>query len=91
MRIQWDPIKNATNLLKHGISFPDVIDVLQDPHAIVTEHIRNNELRCKVIGRGNLGVIVMIHTEISDDIIRIISARKAEPFERRQYSSTRRG
>jgi uncharacterized DUF497 family protein len=91
MRFVWDENKSGTNLSKHGISFATAAKVFDDPRALsFLERLVEGEQRWKSIGWAE-GVPVMLsvaHTTSEDgieEIIRIISARKATPRERRQY------
>jgi len=91
MRFVWDENKNRTNLSKHGIAFATAAKVFDDPRALsFPERLSEGEQRWKSIGWAE-GVPVMLsvaHT-VSDDgteeVIRIISARKATAGERRHY------
>ncbi len=90
VRFEWDPAKAATNLRKHGVSFDTAIRVFADPFALAEQdRIESGERRWRTIGvvEGWLFVLVA-HTVREDgdsDITRIISARRAEPKERRRY------
>jgi uncharacterized DUF497 family protein len=90
IHFEWDESKNRQNRRKHGLSFETAAQVFFDPFAI-TESDRDveGEVRLWTIGRiHNLLIVVVVHvTLVADDdqIIRIISARKATPLERRVY------
>lgn len=83
---QWDEAKAAKNYAKHGITFEAARGVFKDPFAI--EHIDDcedyGEDRFIIIGMVNGRVLAVVYT-LRDKIIRIISARGAEPYEQRQY------
>jgi uncharacterized DUF497 family protein len=83
---EWNDDKAASNLRKHGISFAEACAVFRDPFAIelLDERVSYDEERFILIGIGADGVLVVIYTE-RQDRNRIISARKAEPNERRYY------
>lgn len=90
MLFDWDEAKNLSNQRKHHISFEEAIHVFRDPLARtrLDRYVRGEE-RWQTIGtvRGVL-VIVVAHTiqqETSREMYRIISARKATPFERARY------
>ena len=87
MRFTWDPTKDASNQRKHGVGFREGASVLEDPLSTTfpdPDHSRG-ELRYVTIGRSRLGrTLVVAHTD-RDDTIRIISARRATPRERRFY------
>lgn len=90
MRFEWDPVKAAANLRKHGVAFEDAIHVFADPsHLSDVERIENGEHRWQTIGTvDGVRLLVVVHSWRDDDgmeVIRIISARKAERHERRRY------
>ncbi|HET6250582.1 MAG TPA: BrnT family toxin [Tepidisphaeraceae bacterium] len=90
MKFEWDSTKAATNRRKHGISFEEAETVFSDPNAIEfydAEH-SDDEDREIIIGFSNkLRLLLVIYTERHGDTIRIISARKANATEKREYQS----
>lgn len=97
LRFEWDEAKNLSNLRKHGVSFETASRVFADPFALSEQdRIEGGERRWRTMGliEGFL-VLVVAHTvfETGDDeteVIRIISARKASPRERRRYEDEAR-
>lgn len=86
MRIEWDPIKAADNVRKHGIDFADAVIALEDDNALTIEDFDHNEQRFKTLGMGPyLNVLFVVHAYREGNIIRIISARKADRKESKQY------
>jgi uncharacterized protein len=92
MRFTWDENKNRANRGKHGIDFEDARLVFFDEWAL-TQRDRevNGEQRWRTLGLV-LGTVVLavFHTwreEGDEEIIRIISARKATTHERKEYDS----
>ncbi len=88
MQFQWDDSKNQTNVIKHGIDFLQASTVFKDTSAIVMEDTRHDygEDRYQIIGTTDpLGIVFVVFTERDGDIIRIISARKANKREKRLY------
>lgn len=91
MIFDWDSDKNSENVEKHGISFEQAQEVFFDPlHlSIRDERFSYFEERWITMGATEKGeVIVVAHlyfVEEPDERIRIISARRATPRERRQY------
>jgi hypothetical protein len=82
---EWDPKKAASNLSKHGVDFADAATVFDDENAITMKDDHTDEDRYVSIAMDAMGrVLVMVYTWREDNI-RIISARKATPRERRQY------
>lgn len=92
MQFQWDDTKNHTNIQKHGIDFLQASTVFQDTSAIVMEDARHDygEDRYQIIGAADpLGIVFVVFTERDGDIIRLISARKANKREKRLYEQNR--
>jgi uncharacterized DUF497 family protein len=94
MRFEWDDDKNAENKRKHQLSFELASEVFADPFCILSEdQIVQGEQRFWALGSlQNEVVIVVVHTyfdelseEFIDEVVRIISARKATSQERRFY------
>ena len=92
---EWDKPKARANFGKHGVSFEFARRAFDDPFAITEQdRIEGNEMRWQTLGMAN-GVILLLvaHTiiEWDDDveIIRIISARRAKPNEKRRYEQDR--
>ena len=83
---QWDDLKAAQNLAKHGVSFEVARAVFKDPFAVeyVDDREDYGETRLIIIGLVDNRLLVVAYT-MRDEAIRIISARAAEPFERREY------
>ena len=85
---EWDPKKAASNLRKHGISFADAVIALEDEMALTGGDDRPNEKRYVTIGADDVGRILVVVYTYRDTRIRIISARKATPRERQQYTES---
>jgi uncharacterized DUF497 family protein len=83
----WNQDKAEANAAKHhGVTFPQAAEAFFDPFLVVVDASRNQESREAVIGldrRWNLLYVVYIERE--NDMIRMISARKATRQEREQY------
>ena len=89
MEIVWDPAKAAQNAFKHGVRFADAVLVLEDPCAvtIADDESSPDESRWVTLGADALGlVLVVVYTYRGEDI-RLISARGAEPHERKEYEA----
>lgn len=93
MQFDWDPEKAASNLKKHdGVSFTEAESVFGDPLAAVfsDEDHSFEEKREIIIGYSmRQRLLVVSFTERADDVIRIISARRADPEERRNHENDR--
>ena len=86
MKIRWDPQKAEANFQKHRIRFADAETVLSDPMTLTIEdQIIDQEQRFLSVGSDALGRILVIIYTYHGDTIRLISARKATPKERKYY------
>jgi len=86
MEYQWDPVKAAANLRKHGVSFADAALALEDPRALtMTDPDSIGEDRYLCLGMDPYGRILITVFLPLGRITRIISSRKASRAERRTY------
>ncbi len=90
LHFEWDKRKNATNVIKHGISFDEASTVFYDERAIMfddPEHSFDEE-RFLLLGMSSLAnICIVCHCyRQSDMVIRIISARKATKVEVQRYA-----
>ena len=90
MRFVWDDEKNRRNQAKHKVSFETAALVFEDPNALgIASGYVEDEERWQTLGLvGGIVVLLVTHTvyeENGEEVIRIISARKATPRERRAY------
>ena len=86
MKFEWDESKNLINIEKHGIDFDDAKRMFDGP-MIVNIDDRHDYQETRLIGFGwirNL-VAVVVFIEINDNSIRILSARKANKYERKRF------
>ncbi len=82
----WDEAKESSNILKHDITFQQAATVFFDPLFRLIDASRNDEARDAAIGFSASGrLLFVVHVVIEDEAIRIISARKATPEERRDH------
>ena len=89
MEFEWDWDKDHSNRRKHGVSFLEATTVFDDPLAETVPDPRHSEdeFRFVTVGYTSLGgLIVVAHTE-REERTRIITARKANASERRNYES----
>ena len=94
MRFVWDPAKAESNHRKHGVRFEDAVRVFFDPlHLTVQDRVEGHEYRWQTIGQvAGAAVLLVAHTVTEDgpepvETIRIISARRATPQERKRYAN----
>ena len=87
---EWDESKNKSNLKKHGISFEEAKTVFFDENARLIHDTNHSTSEDRFILLGfssSLRILTVVHAyKASDEIIRIISARKATNNEKKQYS-----
>jgi uncharacterized DUF497 family protein len=86
MDFEWDPRKAKENLRKHGVDFADAVIALEDENALTIEDLNHDEARFKTLGMGPaLKILYVVHCEQLEDCIRIVSARKADKKETKDY------
>jgi len=89
IRFEWDAAKDAANQRKHRVSFEEAATVFEDDHALLQEDEEHDEEEEPFVLLGLSAVsriLIVCHCyRESDEIVRIISARKADRLERRDY------
>ena len=89
---QWDEHKNSINKKKHHISFEEAQTVFEDTEALIIDDpdYSIGEERFIILGFSNqANLLVVCHCyRDNDNIIRIISARRATPHESQQYTQS---
>jgi len=88
LKFEWDEHKNISNKKKHGITFDEAQTVFVDELARLVPDPDNSEGEERFILMGmssQHALLTVCHCERSSNTIRIISARKADKFERKQY------
>jgi uncharacterized DUF497 family protein len=85
MDFEWDRAKELANRRKHGVDFKTAAKVFLDPHLIeFDDRDATGELRFNAIGLVD-GRMLFVTYSMRSDVVRIISARGAEPHEKRKY------
>jgi uncharacterized protein len=92
---EWDPAKNKTNIISHGISFEEARTVFYDENARLIHDCAHSEDEDRFIilgysSRAKLLTVCHCYRKNSE-IIRLISARKATKFETNQYNNFKGG
>jgi uncharacterized DUF497 family protein len=91
MGFEWDDNKASINEQKHGVSFTEAITVFSDPLELTIpdpDHSQG-EFRFLSIGRSTQGTLLVVaYTEREPASIRLISARPATKYERKQYEQS---
>lgn len=86
MIVIWDENKEKNNFEKHGVSFVEAQTVLESDQQLILEDKSHNEQRFIALGFSkNLNLLVVVYCYRFEDVIRIISARKATKKERKIY------
>ena len=87
LNFEWDEKKAKTNATKHGVGFEEAATVFADPLSLTIPdpaHSQTEE-RFIILGKSHTGkLLVVCHTERGDNL-RIISARRANRRERKNY------
>jgi hypothetical protein len=91
VRLEWDPRKAEANLRTHGVSFAEAITVLQDDFGLTREDPDAGEgPRFVTLGLSDMAkLLVVVYACREPDIIRVISAWKANQPQRGQYEKGR--
>ena len=92
MRYEWDPAKAEANLTAHGVSFAEAVTVLEDDFALTRQDPESeDEQRFVTLGlSGFAHLLVVVYTYREPDVIRIISAWRANRRQRIRYEKDRR-
>lgn len=93
-RFEWDPAKASANERKHGVTFEIARYAFDDPDALMDhDRVEGGERRWQTLGMvGDVLLLLVAHTvrfEEEDEIIRIISARRADRKEKQRYEKER--
>lgn len=93
MRFEWDDQKNKENIKRHGIPFEEAQEVFFDPLHLskLDKRFSYFEERWITVGSTSQERIVVVANlffiDEGEEVIRIISARRATPKERKQYET----
>jgi len=87
LRFEWDAAKSRENERKHHVTFEEAETVFLDDWGVLIRDAEEGEERFVLIGTSAaLRVLVVSHTyRARDEVIRLISARRASRTERRDY------
>ena len=90
LHIEWDARKNAANRRKHGVSFEEASTVFGDDRALLLDDPDHSDEEDRFILLGlsaSLNTLVVCHCyREAEEVIRLISARKATRAERHEYA-----
>ncbi|MDZ8084447.1 MAG: BrnT family toxin [Nostoc sp. DedQUE12b] len=86
MKFEWDEHKNQSNITKHGLDFADAFRIFNLPMLVYLDEREDyGEERYLGIGLLDGRIVVVIYTEPGEEMVRIISLRKALSHERKRY------
>ena len=96
MRFVWDPEKDEINVRKHYISFTQSCYVFSDPYSLTLFDESHSEHEGRWVTLGQIQdetIVVVVHTFRdleNDEVVRIVSARRATRRERQKYQARRK-
>jgi uncharacterized DUF497 family protein len=83
---EWDEEKNAANIKNHGIDFLDAALIFENPRMeAVDDRAEYGELRCIALGLSGGTVLRVVYTWRGENVVRIISARRANRHDAEKY------
>ena len=95
LHFEWDDNKARINIEKHGITFEEASTVFEDEEAILFDDPEHSEEEERFLLLGisqQTNLLIVCHCyRGADEVIRIISARKATKNERKQYTEITKG
>lgn len=88
MEFEWDPLKDEANRFKHGVRLSFGKRIFDDPDHIISTSIRpvDEEDRSKAVGIVEGKLYTAVHVW-RDEVIRLISVRRSNGREQRNYHS----
>jgi uncharacterized protein len=91
VRFEWDPPKADANVRAHGIGFAEAVTVLQDAFALTREDPDSvDEQRFVTLGMSDeANLLVVVYTYREPDIVRVLSAWRANRRQRELYEKGR--
>ena len=90
VRFEWDDEKARANKREHGVSFDEAKEVFDDDFAIDEyDEAHTDEPRFHIIGLSSRRLLMVVYAEHDGDVIRIISAWKADKKYREAYEENK--
>lgn len=88
MKLTFDPVKDAANIVKHGLSLADALLVFDAPNKLTLQSTRQDEARLVDIAMVEVAgvVLVLVYVMRHPDEVRAISLRRASKQERTLYA-----
>ena len=87
LQFEWDPRKAEINVRTHRVSFEEAATVLTDIFSFTYDDEAHSQVeqRYATLGMSGRGRLLVVAHTMRSDLVRIISARKATPRERKWY------
>jgi hypothetical protein len=86
LSFEWDKRKNAANIRNHGIDFLDAALIFENPTIeAIDDREDYGEVRYVALGMSGEMVLHVVYTRRSENVVRIISARKANRNDAKRY------
>lgn len=85
LQFTWDDRKAATNARKHGVSFDEAATVFGDPLALAIDDVVDPRRTLLMGVSEHQRLLLVVHEELNETAVRIISARDATSHERTRY------
>ncbi len=92
LRVTWHSAKAASNLRKHRVSFEEARTVLADPDVLIKPDLEHSEIedRAQAVGLSSkMRILFVVFVKVEDEVIRIISARRATSREAQSYGNAK--
>ncbi len=91
MEFEWDPGKAAANLRNHGVSFNEAAEAFSDENAVefFDDDHSVDEVRFQLVGLSSIRLLFVGYT-VREEMIRIITARKASAKQVKYYNEQKR-
>jgi uncharacterized DUF497 family protein len=87
VRFTWDPRKAASNLKKHGVSFAEASTAFDDELGAYYPDSLHDDRFILIGFSRRQRLLYVVHAEVQQDVIRIISARRATSHEKARYEN----
>jgi len=86
VKFEWDENKRQSNVRKHGIDFQEACEIFNNPMLRrIDDRFEYGEDRWAALGRTHRCVVLVVYIELDEEVIKIISIRKATKNERKTY------
>ncbi len=87
MQFTWDQRKAASNLRKHDVSFPEAATAFDDELGAYYPDSLHADRFILIGYSSRQRLLYVVHAEVRQDVIRIISARRATSHEKEHYEN----